>query len=80
MKARLMKWEDKILLRKRSLIETVNDTLKNVCQIEHSRHRSPANFIVHLISGLIAYTRLPKKPSLKIDLGCRSGETLCLIP
>ena len=80
MKARLMQWEDKILLRKRSLIETVNDTLKNVCQIEHSRHRSPANFIVHLISGLIAYTRLPKKTSLKIDLGCRSGETLCFNP
>jgi hypothetical protein len=67
MKCMLMEWEDKILLRKRSLIETVNDTLKNVCQIEHSRHRSPINFIAHLIAGLIAYTRLPKKPSLKIE-------------
>lgn len=67
MKCCLMEWEDKILLRKRSLIETVNDTLKNVCQIEHSRHRSPINFLAHLIAGLIAYTRLPKKPSLKID-------------
>ena len=66
MKPRLMEWEDKILLRKRSLIETVNDTLKNVCHIEHSRHRSPINFLAHLIGGLIAYTRLPKKPSLKI--------------
>jgi hypothetical protein len=66
MKRCLMEWEDKILLRKRSLIETVNDTLKNVCQIEHSRHRSPINFLAHLIAGLIAYTRLPKKPSLKI--------------
>lgn len=67
MKCCLMEWEDKILLRKRSLIETVNDTLKNVCQIEHSRHRSPINFLAHLIAGLIAYARLPKKPSLKID-------------
>lgn len=67
MKSRLMELEDKILLRKRSLIETVNDTLKNVCHIEHSRHRSPINFLAHLIAGLIAYTRLPKKPSLKIE-------------
>jgi hypothetical protein len=67
MKCCLMEWEDKILLRKRSLIETVNDTLKNVCQIEHSRHRSPISFLAHLIAGLIAYSRLPKKPSLKMD-------------
>lgn len=67
MRCCLMEWEDKILLRKRSLIETVNDTLKNVCQIEHSRHRSPINFLAHLIAGLIAYARVPKKPSLKID-------------
>ena len=67
MKCRLMEFEDKILLRKRSVIETVNDTLKNVCQIEHSRHRSPINFLAHLIGGLIAYTKLPKKPSLKIE-------------
>jgi CRISPR/Cas system CSM-associated protein Csm2 small subunit len=67
MKCRLMQLEDKILLRKRSLIETVNDTLKNVCQIEHSRHRSPINFLAHLVAGLVAYTRLPKKPSLKIE-------------
>ena len=79
MKCRLMEWEDKILLRKRSLIETVNDTLKNVCQIEHSRHRSPINFLAHLISGLIAYTRLPKKPSLKIDsIQNPPGEVLYL--
>jgi hypothetical protein len=61
-KCRLMQWQEKILLRKRSLIETVNDT-KNVCQIEHSRYRSPINFLAHLIAGLAAYTRLPKKHS-----------------
>ena len=65
MQNRLVPMMDKILLRKRSLIETVNDTLKNVCQIEHSRHRSPVNFVAHLIAGLIAYAALPKKPSLK---------------
>jgi hypothetical protein len=46
---------DKLLLRKRALIETIIDELKNVCQIEHSRHRSPYNFLVHLFCGLIAY-------------------------
>jgi hypothetical protein len=79
MKCRLMQWQEKILLRKRSLIETVNDTLKNVCQIEHSRHRSPINFLAHLVAGLVAYTRLPKKPSLKIEYDCyRPEEMLCL--
>ena len=56
MKNSLMTLSDKILLRKRSVIETVNDELKNMCQIEHSRHRSIGNFITNLISGLIAYS------------------------
>lgn len=58
---------DKILLRKRSLIETVNDQLKNISQIEHSRHRSVINFVVNLVAGLISYTHQPKKPSLRLD-------------
>ncbi len=57
---------DKILLRKRAIIESVNDFLKNICQIEHSRHRSRCNFIVNLVSGLAAYSFLPKKPSLQL--------------
>lgn len=65
MKNCLMTFSDKILLRKRSVIETVNDELKNICQIEHSRHRSFGNFLSNLISGLIAYSFLPKKPSIK---------------
>ena len=65
MKNQLMPLEDKLLLRKRALIETVNDQLKNISQIEHTRHRSVANFMVNLISGLIAYTWQPQKPSLK---------------
>jgi len=58
---------DRILLRKRALIESVNDELKNICAIEHSRHRAPKEFIINLISGLIAYQFLPKKPSLNIS-------------
>ncbi|MBW4459161.1 MAG: transposase, partial [Nodosilinea sp. WJT8-NPBG4] len=53
-------------LRKRPIIETVNDQLKNLCQIEHSRHRSPFNFLVNPVSGLIAYVYHPDKPSLGI--------------
>jgi hypothetical protein len=55
---------DKILLRKRTLIETVNDPLKNICQLEHPRHRSLTNGVVHVLSALIAYTYQEKKPSL----------------
>jgi hypothetical protein len=64
MKNKLMPLFDKILLRKRSIIETIIDQLKNISQIEHSRHRSPMNFLVNLVCGLIAYCRQPKKPSL----------------
>lgn len=64
MKNSLMTMSDKILLRKRSVIETVNDELKNICQIEHSRHRSVVNFIANIASGLIAYSFFPKKPAI----------------
>ena len=67
MKNALMPMIDKILLRKRSLIETINDQLKNISQIEHSRHRSVTNFMVNLVAGLIAYTHQPRKPSLDIQ-------------
>jgi len=63
---RLLALSDKLLLRKRAIIETINDQLKNVCQIEHSRHRSPINFLVNLVGGLIAYCHLPKKPALHL--------------
>ena len=62
---KLMPLMDKLLLRKRAIIETINDELKNMCQIEHTRHRSPINFLVNLFSGLIAYTFFPKKPSIR---------------
>jgi hypothetical protein len=67
MKNRLLPIEDKILLRKRSLIETVNDQLKNISNIEHSRHRSLWNFLGNLAAGLIAYTWKEKKPSLNLN-------------
>ncbi len=54
---------DKLLTRKRALIETVNDQLKNISQLEHTHHRSVANFMVNLLAGFIAYTYQAKSPS-----------------
>ena len=68
MKNSLMSLHDKIMLRKHSVIETVNDELKNVCQIEHTRHRSVNNFATNLVAGLIAYNLLPKKPEMNIEI------------
>ena len=67
MKNRLIPWADHVLLRKRAIVETIIDQLKNISQIEHSRHRSVTNFLVNLLSGLIAYCHQPKKPSLHLD-------------
>jgi len=69
MKPRLMRLWDRLMLRKRFLIETINDQLKNISQIEHSRHRSLTGFMVNLVGGLIAYTFQPKKPSLGLWRG-----------
>lgn len=68
MKNVFMEMKDKIMLRKRSVIETINDELKNICSIEHSRHRSFGNFVTNLISGLIAYCFFPKKPAIKYEM------------
>lgn len=67
MKNVLMEMKDKIYLRKRTVIETINDVLKNQCSIEHSRHRSFNNFVTNMIAGLIAYSFQPKKPAIKFE-------------
>jgi hypothetical protein len=59
--------QDRLMLRKRAGIESVNDELKNICQIEHTRHRCFSNFISNLIAELLAYSCLPKKPSIKVE-------------
>ncbi len=63
----LMSVFDKIILRKRALVESVHDELKNIAQIEHSRHRSFANFITNALSAIAAYCFFPKKPSISLD-------------
>lgn len=61
-----------VLLRKRVVVESVIDQLKNVSQIEHTRHRSVFNFLVNILGGLAAYSLQPKKPSLN-----KSTNLLC---
>ncbi len=63
-KNKLMDFYDRLMLRKRTVIESVNDFLKNICNIEHSRHRSMTNFLINLVSALATYSLLPKKPSV----------------
>jgi hypothetical protein len=67
MKNVIMTMRDKILLRKKSVIETINDQLKNIAQAEHSRHRSFANFITNLVASLNVYSFREKKPSIKFE-------------
>jgi Transposase DDE domain len=66
MKPKFIALFDKILLRKRSIIETINDQLKNISQIEHSRHRSLTNCMINVVAGLLAYSYQEKRPSLNI--------------
>ena len=68
MKNRLLPMDDQVLLRKRAIVETIIDQLKNISQIEHTRHRSVTNFLVNLLRGLIAYCHQPKKPSLQLHV------------
>ena len=67
MKNLLMNVHDKIMLRKRSIIETINDMLKNVAHIVHTRHRSVSNFIVNLLAGMAAYAFYDTKPSINME-------------
>ena len=66
MKPKVIALFDKVLLRKRSIIETINDQLKNISQIEHSRHRSLTNCMINVVAGLLAYSYQEKRPSLNI--------------
>ncbi len=76
MKNSLMTVADKIMLRKRALVESVNDELKNIAQIEHSRHRSFTNFITNALSAIAAYCFFPKKPSVSLEFVLDNQLTL----
>ena len=67
MKGALISMSDKLLLRKRAIIETINDELKNIAQVEHSRHRSFDNFIVNTLASIAAYCFFPKKTCINVE-------------
>ena len=76
MKSRAFSNEERLLLRKRSVIETVNDELKNICHMEHTRHRSINGFLLNLPGAIAAYAFFPKKPSIKTDIMETSPELI----
>lgn len=65
MKDKALSNEERLLLRKRAVIETVNDELKSICHVEHTRHRSLNGFLLNLMSAIAAYSFFPKKPSIR---------------
>lgn len=69
MKNSIMQMSDKMWLKKRAIIESVNDLLMTVFDIDHTRHRNPWNAIIHTIAGLTAYSYYPQKPSVFIKIG-----------
>jgi hypothetical protein len=66
MKNKFVNFFDKLMVRKRAIIESINDQLKNISQIEHTRHRSVWNFYTNVVAGLIAYSYQEKKPNLQL--------------
>ena len=78
LKNRLMNMADKLWQRQRAVVESIIDQLKNISQIEHSRHRSPRNFVLNLLAGLIAYTFQDKKPALQFTTDEVTALVACL--
>jgi hypothetical protein len=68
MKSKALGNEEKLLLGNRSVIETVNDELKNICQVGHTRHRSISGFLLNIMAAIAAYSFFPKKTSIKKDI------------
>ena len=66
MKNKLVLMKEKLLLKKRNVVESVFNVLKNVFEIEHTRHRSAANALLHILSRLVAYLFKQTKPSMKM--------------
>lgn len=78
MKNKLMPFYDKMMLRKRLIIETINDMLKNVAQVVHSRHRSITNFIMNLVSAVAAYCFFDNKPAALVGYTIEDAKQLTL--
>lgn len=75
MKNKLLEIEDKLLLRKRGVIESVGNILKASVSIEHTRHRSLSGFLGHVLAALVAYGFRKKKPSI-----ANNSRVIAMIP
>ena len=78
MKSKPLSNSEKVMLRKRAIIETVNDELKNICQVEHTRHRSIDSFLINILGALAAYSFFPKKPSINVQFETEKESQLKL--
>lgn len=76
MKEKTMNLFERFFLNHRGLVETVIEQLKSICHIDHSRHRKPDNFVVNLLSGLMAYMLRPRKPTLNLHSKIRNSKLL----
>jgi hypothetical protein len=74
MKGMNLSQTDKVMLRKRAIIECVNDELKNICKLQHTRHRPVNNFLLNILGALIAYAFFPKKPPLNIQFEQKDNQ------
>lgn len=76
MKRKALNPEDKALLGRRGVIESVGNILKNTLSIEHTRHRSLSGFLTHVCSALIAYAFKERKPSIKMPAKSLSQNSM----
>jgi len=76
MKPQIMEFAERIFLRKRSLIESVFHQFKDVLHLDHTRHRSPMNFVTNLVAGLAAYALYPNKPKMRDNIHGTNGVSL----
>lgn len=67
MKPKILPLDDRLMLKKRSLIESVFHIMKDVLHIDHTRHRSSKNFLVNTLGALVAYCLYPNKPSIRLE-------------
>ncbi|RUQ78105.1 IS982 family transposase [Legionella septentrionalis] len=76
MKEKTINLFEQVFLNHRGLVETVIEQLKSICHIDHSRHRKPDNFVINLLSGLMAYMLKPRKPSLNLHTKIRNDKLI----
>ena len=75
-KSAVMNYTDRITLRKRSIVDSVFNVFKNILNMDHTRHRSPVNFMTNLVAGPSAYCLSDKKPCMKMEFSSAGNIVL----